>query len=301
MLSVIVTIVDGGTTLERCLSAIAAQRGGPILEVLVPWDDSVVGMDAIMERFPEFRFLALGEIGTRREKSGPAGQHELFDRRRAAGLREATGDLIAILEDRGVPRPDWAAEVQRLHWELPHAVIGGAVENGRNRLLNWAVYICDFGRYQLPYEPGPREYVTDVNICYKRRAIEATRELWLERYHETTVHWALLRAGETLYLSNTFAVDQMRENLTLMRLLKERVGWGRLFAYTRAREIDPRRRLVLAALSPLLPLVLFVRHFRQRVEKHRSVGDFLMASPVILLLLAGWSLGEMTGYLSGRP
>lgn len=301
ILSVVVTIVDGGETLSRCLAALARQEDGPPLEVIIPYDDSVPEMAGIIARYPGFHFLPLGTVPTQRARMGPAGQHELFDRRRAAGLAQARGELVAIVEDRGVPRPDWSRNVVAAHAAMPHAVIGGAIENGRDRLLNWAVYFCDFGRYQLPFEPGPREYVSDVDICYKRRALEATRELWRDRYHETTVHWALLRAGETLYLTDRFAVDQMRDHLTLGRLLGERVGWGRLFAYTRARETGPGRRLALAVMAPLLPAVLFLRLARHQWQKRRTLGKFVAAAPVVVLLLMAWSLGEMIGYLTGRP
>jgi hypothetical protein len=301
LLSVVVTVVDGGETLVRCLSALARQEGAPTLEVIVPYDDSVSGMAPIVARFPTFTFVALGTIDTARAKVGPAGQHELFDRRRSAGLGRARGEVVAIVEDRGVPRLDWARKLVEAHEKMPHAVIGGGVENGRNRALNWAVYFCDFGRYQLPFESGPREYVTDVNIGYKRRAIDVTRPLWKERYHETTVHWALIRAGETLYLSPDFAVDQMRDNLSLGRLVSERVGWGRLFAYTRAREISFGKRLLLAGMAPVLPFLLFYRLARHQMVKKRTVGKFVAASPAVMLLLATWSLGEMIGYLTGKP
>lgn len=300
-LSVVVTVVDGGQTLERCLTALAGQQGGPSLDVIVPYDDSVKGIDAIVAKFPVFRFLPMGTLETQRPKFGPAGQHELFDRRRSAGLAQAKGDLVAIVEDRGVPRPDWSARLLEQHEKMAHAVIGGGVDNGRDRVLNWAVYFCDFGRYQPPYDAGPREYVTDVNIGYKRRAIDQTRELWKNRYHETTVHWALIKAGETLYLSDQFAVDQMRDDLTVGRLMGERIGWGRLFAYTRAREIGMGKRLVLAALAPVLPLLLFFRLTRHQVAKKRTLGKFVLAAPLVALLLAGWSLGEMIGYLTGKP
>ncbi len=301
LLSVVVTVVDGGDTLERCLAALARQEGGPSLEVIVPYDESVLGMGPIVAKFPTFHFLPIGQVDTRRSRQGPAGQHELFDRRRSAGLARARGQVVAIVEDRGVPRPAWAKALVEAHERLPHAVIGGAVENGRDRLLNWAVYFCDFGRYQLPYAAGPREYVTDVNIGYKRGALEQTRDLWKERYHETTVHWALARAGEVLYLSDQFAVDQMRDDLTVGRLVGERIGWGRLFAYTRAREIGIGRRLLLAATAPLLPLVLFYRLAAHQARKKRTARQFLAASPAVFLLLATWSLGEMIGYVTGKP
>jgi hypothetical protein len=300
-LSVVVTIVDGGETLARLLAGLQDQASPPSLEVLVPYDETVPGIAPLETRFPFARFLALGRVATERPCRGAAGQHELFDRRRAAGLAAATGDLVAILEDRGVPRPDWARAVVAEHARLPHAVIGGAIENGRHSRLHWAVYFCDFGRYHLPFQDGPREYVSDVNICYKRRALDQTRHLWSERYHETTVHWALARSGETLYLSSAFAVDQMRDGLTLGRVLAERLDWGRLFAYTRARELSRGKSLQLAALSPLLPALLLIRHVRQQRARPLTFGRLIGALPVMALLLGAWSVGELRGYVTRRP
>ena len=160
LLSIVVTIVDGGAVLSRCLEALASQNDPPPMEVIVPYDDTVTGMAPVMARFEAFVFVSLGNLPAGAPKAGPGGQHELFDRRRAAGLAVANGDIVAILEDRGVPRSDWASAAARLHGELGHAVIGGAIENGLDRMLNWAVYFCDFGRYQLPFAAGRREYVS---------------------------------------------------------------------------------------------------------------------------------------------
>lgn len=299
-LSIVMTVVDGGATLERCLDAVAAFDDPPPLEVLIPFDDSVAEVDHLSSRYPDFRFLPMGSVSTERPSSSFGGQHELFDRRRAAGLAEATGDLVAILEDRGVPRADWARTAVDLHERLPHAVIGGAVENGVDQLLNWAVYFCDFSRYQAPLEPGPREWVTDVNVVYKRSAIEATRPQWQGRYHETTVHWELMRRGETLYLTPELVVEQRRQNLDLPALLEERREWGRLFAYTRARELDLAKRLVYLGASPLLPSVLLFRHGRTQWAKKRHFRHYVKAAPAVALLLGSWCLGEAEGYLTKK-
>ena len=297
----VVTIVDGGATLDRCLGALNEQVGGPELEVIVPWDDSVQGIAELERRFPRFRFLALGRLDTLRPKPTPAGQHELFDRRRAAGLAIAGGELIAILEDRGVPRSDWAARVSELHAGLSHAVIGGAIQNGRDRPLNWAVYFCDFGRYQLPFEAGPRPYVSDVNICYKRRALEKTRELWASRYHETTVHWALQRDGEVLWLDPSFAVDQMRDGVTLGGVLSERIGWGRLVrlhASEGDQLVTPHRSRGSLPGAPFRPAAAppadAIPEAGERLAVRRGQsGGFS--------LLAAWSFGELIGYITRRP
>jgi hypothetical protein len=300
-ISVVVTIVDGGEALQECLAALASQEQAPSLEVVVPYDDSVPEVIAMAAEFASFRFLAMGTVRTERPVATPGGQHELYDRRRAVGLAEAGGEIICILEDRGVPEPRWAAKVASLHERLPHAVIGGAVECGIDATLNWAVYFCDYGRYQLPFEAGPREYVTDVNISYKRQALEKTRPLWESRYHETTVHWQLARSGETLFLTPELVVHQRRRGLRVGSILRERVEWGRLFACTRVREVGGARRLAYAALSPVLPVVLLARHTRMQMDKRIRLGRFLRASPFVALFLAAWSFGELMGYVSARP
>jgi hypothetical protein len=298
-LSVVVTVVDGGDTLRRCLTALTNQESPPALQVIVPFDASISYVGDLLKAYPGVEGPTLGVVETERPLESPAGQHELFDRRRALGLAAATGSIVCILEDRGIPDPDWARSVERLH-ALPHGVIGGAVECGIDRLLNWAVYFCDFSRYQLPLAAGPREYVTDVNISYKREALERTRHLWEGRYHETTVNWALRREGEVLFLSPEFVVRQHREDLRLGTVLHERLDWGRLFAYTRARECTTARRLVYALLAPVLPVVLLLRHGRAQASKRVRFTTFLKSAPLVFLLLVVWSLGELQGYLTGR-
>jgi len=298
LLSVIVTIVDGGETLVRCLHALQAQQGSPALEVIVPYDASVPGMPAVIAMFPRWTFVDLGGLDTAASPASATGQHELFDRRRAAGLARARGDLVAILEDRGAPRAIWATTARQLHERLAYGVIGGAIENGCDRTLNWAVYFCDFGRYQLPFAAGARRYVSDVNVTYKRAALEATRPVWERRYHETLVHDALLRAGDTLFLSPDLIVDEWRSNLHLASLARERLAWGRLFAALRTRKASITTRLILAASAPLLPALLFLRLGRLQLQKRASRRQFATAAPAVALLLACWSAGEFLGYLT---
>ncbi len=300
-LSIVVTVVDGGAILEKCLDAIAHQEDPPELDVVVPYDASRPEVGVLAERYPQFRFIDMGAIETERPLESYAGQHELFDRRRAAGLAVCEGDLVGILEDHGIPRADWAKTAVRLHASMPHAVIGGAVENGIDSLLNWAVYFCDFSRYQPPIDSGPRDWVTDVNVVYKRSAIDATRDLWTGRYHETTVHWDLLRRGETLYLSKELVVEQQRPDLELRGLLHERREWGRLFAYTRARELSLPKRLAYLGASPVLPTLLLLRHARTQWSKRERFRKYVKAAPAVALLLTSWSIGEAEGYLGGRP
>ena len=297
LLSVVVTIVDGGPALERCLQALAGQHGAPAMEVLIPFDHSIVAARLPTDRFPHFAFLALGRLPTRHPAMSALGQHELFDRRRAAGLAVATGDLVAMLEDRGVPRPDWAAAFVRLHATLPWAAIGGAIENGVPRALNRAVYFCDFGRYQRPFHERVSSAASDVNVCYKRAALESVKRVWRDRYHEPVVHRALTRAGQTVFLSPDPVVDQVRDDLRLGALCRERIAWGRLYAKLRLSGAPWFERVALVAASPVLPLLLMFRIGRDRIVKRRDVMSFLAAAPSVLLLVCAWSVGEAAEYL----
>ena len=135
-----------------------------------------------------------------------------------------------------------------------------------------------------------------MNISYKRRALEQTRGLWRERYHEPVVHGALAAEGETLFLSPDLVVDEMRVNLRLGELIRERFAWGHLFARLRARQVGRWQRVALAAATPILPALLMFRLARDRVIKRRSIGRFAAVSPLVLLLLAAWSAGEGAAY-----
>lgn len=298
LLSVVVTIVDGPAALVPFLEALVAQDAPPPMEILVPYDTSLAEVGRLAARFPMVTFLDIGSVATDHRIASAAGQHELYDRRRAAALAVARGDLVAILEDRGRPRADWARTAVRLHRQ-PWAVIGGAIEPTAGRLVDWALHVCDFSRYSLPFSAREAEWVSDVNVVYKRRALEVTRELWHDRFQEALVHWELRRQGEVLHLSPDLVVDHHRTKRSLARLLAERYGWGRLFGATRASAVSRSRRLMLALAAPIIPVVLLWRH--GRVQWRRGEGDrFVRALPLLLALLTAWTAGETWGHLTGR-
>lgn len=296
--SVVVTIVDGGEQLRQCLLALAPHAKSPAIEVLIPWDDTAGELSALRGEFPRFRFLPLGRLPTLRAPGSPAGQHELIDQRRAAGLGASTGDIVALLEDRGVPNPEWIATLLELHTRLPHPAIGGAIDWAGQGALSWAVYAADFGRSRAAQPEGPREFLSSANLSYKRTALESTRPLWEERYHETQVHDQLRRDGGLLWFAPTAVVKQARSGLRLAPLLAERFAWGRRYAVTRVSRSPGWERSIRAVTAIVLPALLYFRI----LGRHRNTpGRLVLATPALLLLLAAWSLGEGAGYLTGEP
>ncbi len=294
-LSVIVTLVEGGQALTRCLDALLAQSSPPRMEILVPYDDSVAHVGALESDYPHVRFLPLGALAAGQPRSAFE-EHELFDRRRAGGLRHARGRLLAMLEDRGWPRADWARRMVDAHARFPDAAIGGAIEGAAGDGLRWAAFICDFGRFQAPLDVADAAYVSDINICYKREPLERVRDVWRERYQETLVNDALRASGERLRLSDEPVVVQERGPISFPRMAAERLHWARVFAQARGRHAGRGLRLAWIAATPALPLLLYARHARREVRAGRDAYRFARTTPVMLALLALWSLGELIGY-----
>ncbi|WP_170516165.1 glycosyltransferase [Ruegeria atlantica] len=300
-LSIVLTIVQGGSYVRDFLEAVRSFDDPPPLDVIIPYDASVADVAQYADDYPEVRFLDLGVIDPIRPITSEAGKHELYDRRRSAGLAAATGDIIGILEDRGLPQSDWARTIVRLYEETGKNVIGGAIECMEPvSPLNWAFYVTDFGRYGRPFETGPADWVSDVNLTYSRKALDETQHLWKDRYHEPIVHWHLIEQGEELWLSNEVVVHHHRPKATFRELLPERFDWGRLFGEIRVRNQSNAKRLMLILAGPLIPPLLWVRHYKLQASKGRGMR-YLKALPYVMLLSTAWTLGEVWGYITKRP
>jgi hypothetical protein len=163
------------------------------------------------------------------------------------------------------------------------------------------VYFCDFGRYQRPFAPHQSRRIADINVCYKGASIRAVKGVWSDRYLETLVHDALDAQRETMWLSPDLIVDQVRGDLRLGALCRERLGWGRLHAMVRLADVGLLERLLRAAAFPLVVPLLLTRILRDRAVRGRSWIACLLSLPSTVLLLTAWSAGEAVGYLLGRP
>lgn len=301
VLSVVVGLISGKTEdLERCLAALHRQTLALEMEVLVPYDDPCADVTRLGADYPGVRFLRAEGLDTAAARAGASREHH--DTLRTIGIRAARADLIALTEDHAHTAETWCAQMVAALERFPKAAaVGGAVECDSDRTLNWAVYFCDFGRYQNPIPEGSSEFVSDSNVTYRRAALEAVGETWKDDYHETAVHWAMVDAGYELCTTPRVVVWQRRSGLTLGEALRERYVWAKSFAGTRGRMEGLAVRMVRALLSPLLPPIMTWRLVRLAFERGAHKGRFLAALPLIVLLQGMWGLGEFVGYVTGRP
>src|SRR5262249_48147304 len=140
--SLVIPSRAGGGRLIETVAAFA-QEGGPALEILV----SECGRDGTAERLRE-RWPSVRVLHADGDRSIP----EL----RAAGIASATARIVAMTREGCAPAPGWFAALRRAHQDGPDAV-GGVVEPGSpDRLIDWAVFFCEYGRYMAPLPPEPR-------------------------------------------------------------------------------------------------------------------------------------------------
>ena len=261
-------------------------------EIIVPHASSA-DVTGPRLRFPEVTFVAV-------EVSHPAGSSERAEELRAAGVAAAHGEIVALMEDHVRPDQDWCSAILSAD-RSDYAAIGGAIENGVDRVRNWAIYFTDLGRYQNPLPTGESSYASLVNVSYKRAALEQVTSVWQKRFNETIVHGALIGARHKIALSPEIVVRQYWPEDGLGVTMRDFFAWGRNYGGTRAKLAGAGKLVVYACLSPLIPIVLLSRSGFNTFKKGRLRAEWFKALPVSVVLTLAWSLGELTGYLTGQP
>lgn len=276
-LSVIVAV--GGAI--DALAPLAAQARDGRVEVIVVTDDA----GAHLRPDPPLKILRLPGRAT-------------LPRLLGAGLAEAQGEIIGVLDAGCPPDPSWVTVAIEAHIGS-HPVVGGAVEpEGLRTCADWAGYFLDYGRFMLPLAPGAAPLVPGINITMKRWALDRDRRYVAPEFWKAYWCRALQAGGHTLHLAPSLLV-RYRRRLPLGALLAQRFHHGRCFAGMRLEQISLGRRLVYLAGSPALPLLLLARLLRALLPKRRRFGALARALPVIVLGTVGWALGELFGYLAG--
>lgn len=127
-LAVVIACVNGLPWIDECLQALAQQTGNIAAEFIVAnccYDGTP---EHRRKHFPDVRLL---------EFQQRLGIPEL----RAKGIAESTADIVCIIEDHCIVRPNWFNEIINAQ-DPAYPVIGGPVENSATeRLTDWAVFL----------------------------------------------------------------------------------------------------------------------------------------------------------------
>ena len=279
--SIVLAAHDAGRSIGRCLDALARQ-GLEDAEVIVA-SSSTDDTDAIVrERFPFVRHLRFEEPLTVPVLRGRA-------------IAAAQGGIIAVLDPYSIVGEGWLAALRRAHAERPEAVIGGPVDLAdapRRGLLEWALYINEYGMFLPPMSSGRVDLLPGANLSYKRPALfDGDRP----RY---AVFWKTLANQEAgaLWLAADLVVA-LDKPIPFGDFLRTRYHHGRCFAGMRGGTAT--EWALRAFTAPLLPAVFLWRWGSAYVGRGRYRGKLFATLPLQLLLFGVWSWGELVGYLRG--
>ena len=218
-------------------------------------------------------------------------------RRRAAGLRAARAGLVALTESFCVPTPGWAEAILAAHTRRRGVAVGGPVDRRAGTPAEWALTLCEYGRFLPRQAAGRVEDLAGVNVAYDRERLIAALGDLPEEILEVELHAELRRRGAALWWEPS-AVMLDTEKLSLNAALADQYRHGRLFGGRRSAGSGWPARLLRASLAPAVPAVLLSRIAPAAVEAGRGTA-LARAAPLLLLLLTAWAIGEGVGALAG--
>ena len=283
-LSIVIAAVNGRDVLDATLDSIDALPERARIEVLVVADDLDVAADLRL-RQPAVRVV-------------PVAERRPIPRLRYLGVIEAQADLVAILEDHTVVDREWASAMLAAHADPTLGAVGGAVENGKPGLVNWAVFFCEYAPYMRPVAEGPTTDLPGNNIAYKREHLLRHAGILDLGKWESWINDRLLDEGITIASTNRAVVRHIK-TFRLGYFLAQRFHFARSYAGMRRVDQSWAKRAVYGLGSAALPILLLSRAARQTIRKGRNLGRFAACLPLLALFFAVGALGEMIGYFAG--
>ena len=216
----------------------------------------------------------------------------------AENIKDASGEIVALMEDHCTARPGWVKAILRAHEQYPlAAAVGGSIENGTpGGGLEWASYLMTQGAHMAPLANGPtRRIANEADISFKRSALDDIEDHPLG-FMTIRHSRALADAGELLVNDDRIQVDHF-ESLGPRATMIIHFDDGRTISGFRRRTMATGDWLRLAA-APLLPLYRTTRVVRNAVSKGRAT-TVVAALPWLVVLEYCHGAGEFIGYLLG--
>lgn len=284
-ISVVIANVNGLPHITECLAALERQQGhrAEIVVVDCSRDDSAA---VIREKHSSVVLV---------EPAERLGIPEM----RAIGMEHARGDVIAIIEDHCIVRPDWLAAIEAALVSGDADVIGGPIENACDeRLVDRAVFLTEYSDMMPPVVAGPTEGVPGNNVAYRRSVFDLVRDSTLRYDWEYFIHTELREAGARFQMVPAMELDHKKE-FGFFYFVTQRFHYSRSFAGMRRARVDVLHRLVYAAASPLLIPILMYRIGRAVRSKQRYGSTYVAGFPLLAAFMVSYAVGECAGYLFG--
>ena len=285
-ISVVIASKVGSPFIEQCLESIKDEVMDLGAEAIVVTSGAATHTPRIAAQFPWARIIQAREL-----------EHVPALRRR--GVEEATGELVAIIEEHCSAADDWLHQAVAAFSKGDYGAVGGAVSDyNYGRLRDWVVYFCEYNGSLPPAPQGETYELNDANIAYRRSLLLSHRHLLDHGYWPMTLHPTLRDEG-IKFLSVPEMVAYHRGPFDFGYYLRQRFWFSRAFAGVRADTQSPIRRLAYLLGAPLIPVMLLGRMTRKVFEKRCRMRQFILTLPLTVPVLVVLVAGEWVGCLLG--
>ncbi len=289
-LSVIVVCLNSSDVRDACLEALDSQVESSSVEILAVghWSADEQRVNSHGENgSPGGRFASVRWWSASVDSTVP--------QMRTQAILQSRGEIVALLEDDCVVSEGWSSEVVQAH-TAEHGIIGGAILPGNyRRLLDWAVYFCEYARFMPPFS-GNQNALPGNNVTYKRSALPSLHPG--DGFYEVFFHDQWRNSGGLLIADPQLAVTNVNHWST-RHLTSIPFHHGRAFAGMRSARFSPGKKIVYSLLSPALPAVKAMRLVAVVYSRRQYRTQFILSLPLIMIFLVSWSIGEFVGYSTG--
>jgi glycosyltransferase involved in cell wall biosynthesis len=175
-LSVVIASIVGPPFIDDCLESLRAQAAELAAEVKVVACGTTEYADRIRRAFPSVAVIHRAE-------------RETVPRLRQYGVQQASGEIVAIIEEHCVGARDWLRSAAAAHAAGEYGAVGGpVVDHAYSRLPDWTVYFVEYNVSLPPVPSGETTFLNGANIAYRRRVLREHEHLLGQGYWEATLH-----------------------------------------------------------------------------------------------------------------
>lgn len=286
--TVVVAARSAPPTLAEALASLAAQPRAGEIEVLVADGSDDASVTDLVARYPNMRRLPV-----------PGGNLPTL---KAAAIREARGDLVAVLDPGDAAEPGWIDEMLAAFAEPGVSAVGGSVLLAHpGGAANVAAYLFEYGAFNPPIAAG--DTAGDLpgnNVAYRRAGVaEACADILATvGFYKPFVHERLRANGGRIVVRPAMRVRHLT-SYSFLAFGVRRFHYGRCFGALRVERAAFASKVAYRVFAPLVAPLLVVRHL-VRAAGHASNRRLL---PGAALALCGvctfWGVGEWLGYWFG--
>jgi Glycosyl transferase family 2 len=285
-ISVVVASKVGPPFINQCLASLKNEVVALGAEAIVVVAGSRAYVSRMSAEYPWARIIAAAGL-------------EKVPSLRRRGVEEATGELVAVIEEHCSAGGDWLRHAVAAHSAGEYGAVGGAIsDHDYDRLRDWVVYFCEYNGALPPAPKGETDDLNDANIAYRRSVLLDHAHLLDDGYWPMTLHPTLRDKG-IKFLSVPEMVVYHRGPFDFGYYLRQRFLFSRAFAGVRARERGPWWRLAYLLGAPLMPIMLLGRMTRKVFEKRCRIRQFVLSLPLTVPALVVLAAGEWAGCLLG--